>query len=94
MTITFLLVLFLGTAVVACGSQVASFSSRTGEERWTFDLADSGVVGTLSSDGQVVYIASVVEGSSLVVTMLNGSNGEVVNTLQLHSPWISSETTK
>ena len=80
--------------MIACGSQVVSFSSRTGEKRWTYDLGDSGVASSLSSDGQVVYLASVVEGSSLVITMLNGSNGEVVNTQQLHAPWISSETTK
>jgi hypothetical protein len=52
------------------------------------------VASTLSSDSQVVYLSSVVEGSSLVVTMLNGSSGEVVDTQQLHAPWIGSETTK
>ena len=80
--------------MIASGSQVASFSSRTGEKRWTYDLGDFGVVSSLSSDGQVVYLASLVEQSMLVVTLLNGSNGEVVNTQQLHAPWISSETTK
>lgn len=84
----------VGTAVIACGSQVASFSSRTGEMRWTYDLGESGVASSLSSDGRAVYVASVVEQSKLVVTTLNGSNGEVVNTQHLHAPWISSETTK
>ena len=86
--------MYIGTAVIACGSQVASYSSRTGEIRWTYDLGEFGVAGSLSSDGQVVYLVSVVEQSMLVVTFLNGSNGEVVNTQQLHAPWISSETTK
>ena len=80
--------------MIACGSRVASFSSRTGEKRWTYNLGESGVASSLSSDGQVVYLASVMEQSRLVVTTLNGSTGDVVDTQQLHAPWISSETTK
>ena len=84
----------VGTVVVACGSKVASFSSRTGEKRWKHSLGDSRVASSLSSDGQVVYLTSVVEQTMAVVTTLNGSTGEVVETQELHAPWIGSETTK
>lgn len=73
---------------------MVGYSSRTGDRRWTHDVGEAGVAGTLSSDGQLVYVVSVVEQSRLLVTMLNGSNGELVKTQQLHAPWLSSETTR
>ena len=83
-----------GTVVLASGTKVVSYSSRTGDKRWTFDLGEMGVASSLSSDGHVVYCVSMVEQSKLVVSVLNGTNGGVVKTLQLHAPWISSESTR
>ena len=83
-----------GTAVVASGTKVVSYSSRTGDKRWTFDLGKEGVASSLSSSGQVVYLLSVVEQSKVVVTMLNGSKGDVLKTQKLHAPWFMSESTR
>ena len=80
---------------MASGTKVVSYSSRTGDKRWTFDLGkEGGVASSLSSSGQVVYLLSVVEQSKVVVTMLNGSKGDVLKTQQLHAPWFMSESTR
>ena len=83
-----------GTAVVACGTKVVGYSSRTGDKRWTFDLKASGVASSLSSVGQLVYVVSTVDQSKLVVTSLNSTTGEVVHTQLLPAPWLNSESTR
>ena len=83
-----------GTVVVALGTKIVSYSSRTGDKRWTFDLGEGGVASSLSSVGQVVYSLSVLDQSKVTVTAVNGSTGDVLKTQQLPAPWFNSESTR